>query len=94
MPPELHLDPDRLRAHARTASGLSEELWAVLRAAPVVAALADERERLTGAVGAAVRELADLGATLGGAAAVAGTADAEVAAVLGRLRAALGPEQV
>jgi hypothetical protein len=91
MPPELHLHPDRLRAHGASASGLSEELRAVLRQAPVDGGpLPNEQERLLGAVGVAVRELAELSAALGGAAAAATLAEAEIRA---RLREALGSER-
>ncbi|GAA0910619.1 hypothetical protein [Pseudonocardia zijingensis] len=94
MPPELHLRPDRLHAHAAVASGLADELLAALRGAPVAAGLfAGERERLDGAVGAAVRELAELSAVLRAAAGAARGAEADVAAVLSRLRDGLGPGQ-
>jgi hypothetical protein len=79
MPPELHMHPDRLLAHAATASGLSEDLRAALRGAdrgPVWG----EHERLLGAVGVAVRELAELSAALAAAAAFAITVEAEVGA--------------
>ena len=91
MPPELHLHPDRLCAHGAAASALSEELHAVLRQACVDGGpLVDEQERLLGAVGAAVRELAELSAALGGAVAAATLAEAEIGA---RFREALGSER-
>lgn len=86
MPPDLHLHPDRLRAHARSASGLADELHAALRGAPVGL----EAERLQRAVRAAVSGLAELAAALHGAAAAGDAADAEVSAALTRLRDALG----
>jgi hypothetical protein len=90
MPPELHLHPDRLLTHAVTAAGLSEELRAALHDPPVVdASLAAEHERLRVAVGAGVRELAELSAALSGAAAAATAADA---AARGHLRTVLGQD--
>ncbi|MHA6617523.1 hypothetical protein [Pseudonocardia sp. DLS-67] len=86
MPPDLHLQPDGLRLHARSASGLADELHAALRGAPA----GFEAERLRGAVRAAVSELAELAAALHGAAVAGDTADAEMSAVLTRLRDALG----
>jgi hypothetical protein len=81
MPPELHMHPDRLLAHAATASGLSEDLRAALRGAPADhGPVAGEHERLLGAVGVAVRELAELSAALAAAAAFAITVEAEVGA--------------
>ncbi|TWF78375.1 hypothetical protein FHX44_114298 [Pseudonocardia hierapolitana] len=85
MPPELHLRPDRLHDHARSASGLAEELHAALRGAPA----GFDVERLQGVVGAAVHELAELSAALRAAAAAGLDADAHVSAVLVRLRDAL-----
>jgi len=90
MPSELHLHPARLHAHAGTASGLAEELHVALRGAP--AGDTFEVERLQGAVGAAVCELAELSAVLRGAAAAGSAADADVSAVLARLRDALEPQ--
>jgi hypothetical protein len=88
MPPELHLHPDRLLAHAAAAAGLSEELREALGGAPTVdAGHVGEQERLRVAVGAAVRELAELSAALGGVAAEVSAADATVE---GRLREVLG----
>lgn len=90
MPPELHLHPDRLLAHASAAAGFSEELLAAVRDPPAAApGLAAEQERLRAAIEVAVRELAELSAALGGAAAAATAADADA---LGRLREALGRE--
>jgi hypothetical protein len=85
MPPEMHLRPDRLHDHARTASGLAEELHAALRGAP--AGL--DAERLQGVVEASASELAELSAALRGAAAAGSAADAELSATLTRLRDAL-----
>jgi hypothetical protein len=87
MPPELHLHPDRLHDHARSASGLAEELHVALRGAP--AGEIFEVERLQGAVGAAVSELAELSAALRDAAAAGIVADTDVSATLARLRDAL-----
>jgi hypothetical protein len=86
MPPDLHLQPDGLRLHARSASGIADELHAALRGAPA----GFEAERLQEAVRAAVSELAELAAALHDAAATGDKADAEVSAVLSRLRDALG----
>src|SRR5687767_1955699 len=85
MPPELRLRPDRLHEHARSASGLAEELHAALRGAPTGV----DVERLQAVVGAAVHELAELSAALRGAAAAGAAVDAELAVVLVRLRDAL-----
>jgi hypothetical protein len=91
MAPELHLDPDRLRAHASAAAGMSEELRGALHEAPDGIVADTEQERIRAVVGGAVRELADLSAALAGAADTAGSADAEV----GRsLRAILDPDRV
>jgi hypothetical protein len=91
MPPELHLHPDRMVAHGRAACGLSEELYAALRSAPVECGpFPDEQERLLGVVGAAMRDLAELSAALGRAAAAATAAEAEIGA---RFREALGGER-
>jgi hypothetical protein len=90
MPPELHLHPDRLLAHGTTASGLAEELRAALRGAPVGSGpFRDEQERLFGAVGAAIRELAELSSAVSGAAATATIAESQVEA---RFRDAFGQE--
>lgn len=86
MPPELHLRPDRLRDHARSASWLADELHAALRGAPT----GFEAERLHRVARAAGSELAELAAALRGAAAAGSAADAEVSAALTRLRDALG----
>lgn len=87
MPPDLHLRPDRLHDHARTASGLAEELHAALRGAPV----GFDAERLHGVVEAAASQLSELSAVLGGAAAAGEATDAELSATLTRLRDALEP---
>jgi hypothetical protein len=81
MPSELHMHPDRLLAHAATASGLSEELGAALRGAPTDRGpVWGEHERLLGAVGVAVRQLAELSAALAAAAAFATAVEAEIGA--------------
>jgi hypothetical protein len=91
MPPELHLHPDRLRAHGAAASGLAEELHAALRGAPIDdVPIPFEQERLLGAVGAAVSELAELSAALAGVAAAATTAESEIG---DRFRQVLDPER-
>lgn len=87
MPPELHLRPDRLHDHGRSASGLAEELHAALRGAPA----GFDAERLRDVVEAAASELAELSATLHGAAAAGSAVDAEMSATLIRLRDALEP---
>jgi hypothetical protein len=93
MPSELHLHPDRLRAHATAAAGLSEELRAVLRAVPELPGDgATEGHRLQAALRGAVRELAEISATLAGAAAAATAADSALARVLGCMRDGPGPE--
>jgi hypothetical protein len=85
MPPELHLDPDRLHDHARSAAGLAEELLAALRGAPAGV----DVDRLHCVVEAAAAELTELSAALHGAAAAASAFDGEMAATLVRLRDAL-----
>jgi hypothetical protein len=85
MPPELHLHPDRLHEHARSASLLAEELHAAQRGAPTGV----EVERLQRVVAAAVCELAELSVGLRGAAAVGSAADAELSAILTGLRDAV-----
>ena len=87
MPPELHLHPDRLHDHARSASALAEELHGALRGAS--AGEIFDVERLRDVVGAAVSELAELSAALRDAAAAGSAADADVSATLIRLRDAL-----
>ena len=98
MPPELRLHPDRIRSHAVTAAGLSEDLRAALRSAPGPVggqALAAEHDRLGAAVLVAVRELAELSAALADAASAAASADDAVAGVLRRIQDELsGGEQV
>jgi hypothetical protein len=85
MPPELHLRPDRLHDHARSAALLAEELHAALRGAPD----GFDVERLQSVVAAAAGELAELGAGLRGAAVAGSAADAELSVALTRLRDAL-----
>ena len=98
MPPELRLQPDRMRSHAATAAGLSEDLRAALRFAPSLGplggqALAVEHERLSAAVLLAVRELAELSAALADAASAAMNADDAVARVLRRIQHELSREE-
>ena len=81
MLPELRLQPDRLREHARAAAGLADELSAALRGAPPGV----EIERLQDTARAAASELEELAAALRGAAAAGGAADEEVSAALTRL---------
>jgi hypothetical protein len=81
MPPELHLHPDRLRAHAVVAAGLSEALLDAVRGAPLL----DVSERLCAQVRAAAWELGELSSALIRAAAGATAADDDVARVFGRL---------
>jgi hypothetical protein len=85
MPSELHLRPDRLHDHARSASGLAEELHAALRGAPV----GFDAERLQRVVRAAAGELAELSAAFRGAAVAGSAADAELSATLIRIRDAM-----
>jgi hypothetical protein len=84
MPPELHMHPDRLHDHARSAAGLAQRLHEALRGAP------DDVERQLRAVGMAVSELDELSAVLRAAAVTGSTADADVSAVFMRLRDVLG----
>ncbi|MFD1516185.1 hypothetical protein [Pseudonocardia yunnanensis] len=94
MPPELRLQPDRLRSHAITASGLSEDLRGVLppSSGDVTGgpALVAEHERLRAVLLSAVRELAELSAALAGAATVSAAADGAVAVAMLRIQDALG----
>jgi hypothetical protein len=94
VPPELRLQPDRLRSHAVTAAGLSEDLRAVLPQfsgdAPGGHALLAEHERLRAALPGAVRELAELSAALAGAATAAVAADGAVARAMLRIQDELG----
>jgi len=96
MSSELRLQPDRLRSHAVTAAGLSEELRGLLPVvpppgAPGRQALAAEHERLRAAVLVAVRELAELSAAVAGAASAAVAADGAVARILRHVEEGLGP---
>jgi hypothetical protein len=96
MSPELRLHPDRLRSHAVTAAGLSEDLRAALRFGPGPVggqALAAEHERLGAAVLVAVRELAGLSAALADAASAATSADDAVAGILRRIQDGLSGEE-
>ena len=94
VPPELRLQPDRLRSHAITAAGLSEDLRGVLPppSGDVVGgqALVAEHERLRAVLLGAVRELAELSAALAGAATAAAAADGTVALAMLRIQDALG----
>lgn len=82
MPPELHLDPDRLRAHAATVADLSEDLRVAARSAP----LDPVAERLRDGVLRSVRELTAAGAALAAAAAAAVAADDVVTRALEQVR--------
>jgi hypothetical protein len=75
MRPELHLHPDRLRAHAAAAHELSDVLARSVRG-PDLPAHA-EIERISTSVRRAVRELAELSAALHAAARAAEAADDE-----------------
>lgn len=77
MASELHLHPDRLRAHAAAAAELSEELRALLPGPDLAAAAA-----VRAGVERAVRELAELSAAMAGAAAGVEDADREAATAL------------
>jgi hypothetical protein len=94
VPPELRLQPDRLRSHAITAAGLSEDLRGVLPQfsgdAPGGRALVAEHERLRAVLLGAVRELAELSAALAGAATAAAAADGAVVLAMLRIQDALG----
>jgi hypothetical protein len=94
VPPELRLQPDRLRSHAITAAGLSEDLRAVLPPfsgdAPGGQPLVAEHERLRAVLLGAVRELTELSAALAGAATAAAAADSAVALSMLRIQDALG----
>jgi hypothetical protein len=96
MSSELRLQPDRLRSHAVTAAGLSEELRGLQPVVPPSAGpgrptMAAEHERLQGAVLVAVRELAELSAAVAGAATAAVAADSVVARMLRHVEEGLGP---
>lgn len=93
MRPDVHLDPERLRSHAVTASGLSDALRAALLgpehpAAGIRPHHAVELERLDTAMLRAIRELAELSAALAAAASAAESADADA---IRALRRAAGP---
>jgi hypothetical protein len=94
VPPELRLQPDRLRSHAITAAGLSEDLRGVLPPfsgdVPGGQALVAEHERLRAVLLGAVRELAELSAALAGAATAAAAADSAVVLAMLRIQDALG----
>ncbi|WP_433289771.1 hypothetical protein ACQPZQ_40390 [Pseudonocardia sp. CA-142604] len=94
MPPELRLQPDRLRSHAFTAAGLSEDLRGVLPPSSGDAAggpaLVAEHERLRAVLLGAVRELTELSAALAGAATASASADGAVASTMLRIQDALG----
>ncbi len=99
MPPQLHLDPDRLHTHARRLTAVLDGLvplpdvdpetrTALASTAAGAAALA-ELDRITAMVDRAARELSALTAALHETAAAAADADHEAAAVF----AALHPAQ-
>lgn len=87
MRPDVHLRPDRLLAHAATATALSDALLAAVRgpgrpADGEPAAVGPERtelERLDTALRRAVRELDELSAAIVRAVAVASRVDADAA---------------
>ena len=89
MGPDVHRDPERLRAHAREARDLAETLESALRgrADHVLPTTADAAvlDRLVTVVGHAVQELAELAAVL----TVAATVDDADSAALAALRRAL-----
>jgi hypothetical protein len=91
---ELRLQPDRLRSHAITAAGLSEDLRGVLPPSsgdvPGGPALVAEHERLRAVLLGAVRELAELSAALAGAPTASAAADGAVALAMLRIQDALG----
>jgi hypothetical protein len=84
--PELHLHPDRLRAHALVAAGLADELRAVsavgASAPSVPLPVADLRDAVCRIAG----ELAELSAALSAAAAAAIEGDRAAARSLARMR--------
>ncbi|MGI5127423.1 hypothetical protein ACQEVB_11490 [Pseudonocardia sp. CA-107938] len=87
---DVQRDPELLRAHARTASGLAEAAAAAVRGweeHELPPAEAADLDRLVTAVGHAVAELAEASAVLDAAAAVDGV-DVELRA---RMRRALAP---
>jgi hypothetical protein len=94
VPPELRLQPDRLRSHAIAAAGLSEDIRGVLppssAGAPGGQGLAAEHERLRAVLLGAVHELAELSAALAGAATAAVSADGAVASAIRRIQEELG----
>jgi hypothetical protein len=94
VPPELRLQPDRLRSHAIAAAGLSEDLRGMLPRssgdAPGGQALMAEHERMRSILLGAIRELAELSAALAGAASAAAAADGAVVLAMLRIQDALG----
>jgi hypothetical protein len=94
VPPELRLQPDRLRSHAVTAADLSEDLRGALPASsgdvPGGPALVAEHERLGAVLLGAVRELAELSAALAGAASASAAAEGVVTLAMLRIQDALG----
>lgn len=91
MRPDLHLLPDRLLAHAATATALSDELLGAIRGpgrpaddAPAFGAGPEraELERLDTALRRAVRELDELSAAIVAVIARASMADADAARAL------------
>lgn len=86
MPPELHLQPDRLRSHAVALATLSEELHEVLHTPPAAPALAaGDPDRLRAAALRVVAELTELGFALTAGAAAAESADRGAASSFGAL---------
>jgi len=79
---ELRLDPDRLRAHARVAAELADELRAAGRSVP---AGRPETERLRDAVLRAAGRIGELGGVLSDTAAAAAAGDRAAAAELRRI---------
>lgn len=86
MRPELHLHPDRLRAHSAAADELTDVLAGSLHGPDLPADA--EIERLDASVRRAIRELTELSAALSAAARAAEAADAEAGRAL---RRAVGP---
>jgi hypothetical protein len=82
MRPELHLHPDRLRAHAAAAHDLTDALAGALRGPDLPADA--EIERLDTSVRRAISELAELSAALGAAATAAEAADVDAERALRR----------
>lgn len=88
MPSELHVHPDRLRAHAAAAADLSEALRSALPGPEPARdpGIGEEQLRLCSALAHAVRELAELSAALADAAAAAQESDRAAARMLDSAR--------